>query len=124
MPTGVKAVVDEDVAANLYAEGYSCRAISYQLHTSEERVAKVVKARFGDIRPRRYRKALVLLRCKRCMILLSEAPEGENGLCKYCVEEIVAPGWRSPGGDPTGARRNMAHDGDHSIAYEGGRCQA
>jgi hypothetical protein len=97
MPTGFKAVVDEDVAANLYAEGYSCRAISYQLHTSEERVAKVVKARFGDLRPRRYRKVLVLPRCTRCTILLSEAPEGEDGMCKYCVEEIVAPGGGIPG---------------------------
>jgi hypothetical protein len=97
MPTGVKANVDEDIAANLYAEGYSCRAISYQLHTSEERVAKVVKARFGDLRPRRYRKVMVLPRCKRCTILLSEAPCGDGELCGYCVKEIVAPGGGVPG---------------------------
>jgi hypothetical protein len=89
MPTGVKAIVDEDAAANLYAEGYSCRAISYQLHTSEERVAKVVKARFGEIRPRRYRKVLVLPRCSRCTILLDQAPKGKEGLCLYCLREVT-----------------------------------
>lgn len=89
MPTGVKAQINEEQAYNLYAEGYSCRAISYQLHTSEERVAKVVKARFGDIRPRRYRKTLVLPRCVRCTILLSEAPRGDGVRCAYCCEEEV-----------------------------------
>ena len=87
MPTGVKAVVDEDVVASLWTEGYSCRAISYQLHTSEERVAKAVKSRFGEIRPRRYRKVLVLPRCAKCTILLDQAPPGNDGLCGFCTKE-------------------------------------
>lgn len=86
MPTGVKAIVDADQAVKLYVEGYSCRAISYQLHTSEERVALVVKARLGSFTHRSARKVLKLPRCERCTILLDQAPPGEEELCGYCAK--------------------------------------
>ena len=85
MPTGIKAQIDEDAAVRLYVDGYSCRAISYQLHTSEERVAKAVKARLGTLTHRCTRKALVLPRCVKCTILLDQAPKGEGELCGYCA---------------------------------------
>ena len=95
------------IAADLaqrYAQGESLRTLAQDYHLDKRTIAKTVRAMGVVIRPAGFNasrtRAGVLASerkahdkrmatgafCKRCEILLSQAPTGGAGLCGYCLE--------------------------------------
>ena len=90
--------------AQRYGEGESLNTLAQDYHLDKRTIAKTVRAMGGVIRPAGFNasrtRAGVLASerkahdkrmatgafCKRCEILLSQAPTGGAGLCGYCLE--------------------------------------
>jgi len=96
-------VIASDLAQR-YGEGESLNTLAQDYHLDKRTIAKTVRAMGGVIRPAGFNasrtRAGVLASerkahdkrmatgafCKRCEILLSQAPTGGAGLCGYCLE--------------------------------------
>jgi hypothetical protein len=75
--------------AKAYKQGASARSLALRYRTSGRKVNDTLRRLGVSIRHQGIRRGGTseIGRCKRCDILLTEAPEGTDALCGWCVAE-------------------------------------
>ena len=75
--------------AQAYQQGVSCLRLAQRYHTSRRKIMDALRRLGVSIRNQGIRRggSSEIGRCKRCGILLPEAPEGTDALCGWCVAE-------------------------------------
>ena len=75
--------------AKAYEQGASARSLALRYRTSGRKVNDTLRRLGIPIRQQGIRRGGTsqIGRCKRCDILLPEAPEGTDALCGWCVAE-------------------------------------
>ena len=75
--------------AQAYQQGVSCLRLAQRYHTSRRKIMDALRRLGVSIRNQGIRRggSSEIGRCKRCDILLPEAPEGTDALCGWCVAE-------------------------------------